>query len=93
MRLFGVTGGELYSSMTDETEAGAPFPGDEECAHTGGALWRCDLPDQGSSSLVTYLVRVKGDGCWTARRVGPGGEGPLPSRSSACIGLDDLVRL
>jgi hypothetical protein len=87
--LFGVTGGELYSSVSEETGE-AVSGGEEECEHVRRQVWRCEL---GSSGGVTYVVEVNGDGCWKARRIDPGGEHPLRRRPSACIGLDDLIRL
>jgi hypothetical protein len=93
--LFGLHGGDLYQSVSSEVGAGDTLgsSGGFTCARTRSRIWRCDVPDRASSGGATYLVRVKGDGCWTARRLRDSVEGgSMPREASACVGLDDLLR-
>lgn len=61
--LFGLSDGAVANSL-----AGAVNGGNGKCHSVGDDRWRCTVDlDPGSGDIRTYLVEVKGGGCWRAR--------------------------
>jgi hypothetical protein len=63
-----------------------------ECERLAEDEWSCSRLDNQSSGSVSYRVRTRSLGCWTARREGKfAGEGGSPTRLDGCVNIFDYL--
>jgi hypothetical protein len=85
----------FHESLADETGGHVDdgFVHDDRCRslrRTG--LWRCQITDPGTSSVVEYELRTRGRRCWNAHLLSrPAWDGPEPPplRTSGCVTIGD----
>lgn len=79
--VLGVSGSALQNSVDS-------LVGERSCSEEGERTWTCAAYDDQTSGTVSYRVRVKRLGCWSATRVGSPGEGSRKHLSGCITALD-----
>jgi hypothetical protein len=88
--VIGVHGEALAHSVRGSRD----LVGNSHCASLRNGRWRCQIMDAQENGAVPYVVKTSGPfGCWSARRVGPPGDGGTPKRRSGCINAVDVLNL